>query len=282
MDENITNQVETTETDAVDEADAAFDSGWEDNDMPAYQHEVKDTEFEDTDAQPGFEDEEVTDEPDAETEETPNEATDEAAEEATENEAGSQRYTLRFLGEDKEVSLDEMRELAEKGMNYDHVKEDRDKLRNYEGFLKELADSGEITVEELIDSTRARLLVQKAEAKGETLSQEEALEQVRSQNKKESKPAPEKTEEEKRQDAIHRFIALYPGVKSEDIPQSVWDEAERMGDLIGPYQKYESQKLRDEIAQLKQNTKNRERSTGSRRTVGATTPRDAFDEGWDS
>lgn len=282
MDENITNQVETTETDVVDEADAAFDSGWEDNNLPVYQHEVKDTEFEDTDAQPGFEDEEVTDEPDAETEETPNETTAETTEEKQEDEAGSQRYTLKFLGEDKEVSLDEMRELAEKGMNYDHVKEDRDKLRSYEGFLKELAESGETTVDELIDSTRARLLVQKAEAEGKTLSQEEALEQVRSQNKKESEPAPEKTAEEKRQDAIHRFIALYPGVKSEDIPQSVWDEAERMGDLIGPYQKYESQKLRDEIAQLKQNTKNRERSTGSRRTVGATTPRDAFDEGWDS
>lgn len=287
MDENITNQVEETETEAVDESEAAFDSGWEDSDTPMYQHTVKDTEFDDTDAQPESEDEEVTvleDEPDEEKpEEKPaeTEAKTEPAEEKAE-EAGSQRFKLKFLGEDKEVSLDEMRDLAEKGMNYAHVKEERDKLRDYEGFLKELAEGGETTIDELIESTRAKMLIQKAEKEGKTLSEDEAREQIRSKSKKEPEPAPEKTEEEKRQDAIHRFISLYPGVKSEDIPQSVWDEADRVGDLIGPYQKYESQKLRDEIAKLKQNNKNRERSTGSRRTVGATTPKDAFDEGWDS
>ena len=285
MNENITGQVETEATFTEAEA-AAFDEGWEDSDSPILENSANDTEYDDTDAQPEFDETgEDVEEPDS---------TDEAETEAEpepEDEAGSQRFNLTFLGEDREVSLEEMRELAQKGLNYDHVKEERDNLRtktanldeleSYSAFLKELADNGGMSVDELMDSTRARLLVQKAESEGRDLSEDEALRQVK-ESKKQPAPAPEKTREERQTEAINRFIAMYPDVKSSDIPQSVWDEAEKIGDILAPYQKYEAQKLRDEIAQLKQNQKNRERSTGSRRTVGATTPKDAFDEGWDS
>lgn len=291
MDENINSQVETSENSFSPEEDAAFDSGWTGDESGVSTEHEEDTEPTEPDAQPEPEGEEPE-------EEEPDDAGGEPADEAntdtepeTPEAAGSQRYNLKFLGEDRKVSFDEMREYAEKGLNYDHVKEERDTLRERvknideleaaSGFLKELAESGGTTVEELMESTRARLLVQKAEAEGKELSEADARAQVRANVKKQDAPA-QKTVEQQRSEAIQRFIALYPGVKSEDIPQSVWDEAERMGDLIGPYQKYESQKLRDEIATLKQNQKNRERSTGSRRTVGATTPKDAFDEGWDS
>jgi len=291
MDENTNAQVETSESGFSEEENAAFDSGWDDSESPMFSEETEPEATQEPDAQPedeadGF----AEDEPDEQGEE-PAEEADTEPEPEQQEEAGSQRYNLKFLGEERKVSFDEMREYAEKGMNYDHVKEERDALRektkNIEEleaastFLKELAESGGTSVEELMESTRARLLVQKAEAEGKELSEEDARAQVRAKNTKPDTP-PAMTEEEKRQDAIQRFIQLYPGIKSESIPQSVWDEAERLGDLIGPYQKYESQKLRDEIATLKQNNKNRERSTGSRRTVGATTPKDAFEEGWDS
>lgn len=291
MDENTNAQVETSESGFSEEENAAFDSGWDDSDSPMFSEETEPEATQEPDAQPEDEgDVFAEDEPDEQGEEPAEEADTEPEPEQTEA-AGSQRYNLKFLGEERKVSFDEMREYAEKGMNYDHVKEERDALRektkNIEEleaastFLKELAENGGTSVEELMESTRARLLVQKAEAEGKELSEEDARAQVRAKNTKPDTP-PVMSAEEKRQDAIQRFIQLYPGIKSESIPQSVWDEAERLGDLIGPYQKYESQKLRDEIATLKQNNKNRERSTGSRRTVGATTPKDAFEEGWDS
>lgn len=288
MDENITNQGQEVELGA--EADSAFDDGWADE-TPGLMPEADGaSEAEEPDAQPEPEAEEGSD-PEDKTGEEPEKAETEP-EQGTQDEAGSQRYNLKFLGEDREVSLDEMRDLAEKGLNYDHVKADRDSLRERTknidemegalGFLKELAENSGTTVGELMDATRARILVQKAEAEGKELTEEQALAQVRANKQAKQETAPAKSEEEMRQEAVRRFIALYPGVKSEDIPKSVWEEADRLGDLIGPYQKYESKKLRDELAQLKQNQKNRERSTGSRRTVGATTPKDAFDEGWDS
>lgn len=293
MDENINEQVETT---LSSEEDNAFESGWNDDYVPPVEHTVKDTDFDDDDedAQPES-DAEPVEETDEEQEAEEPETSEETEPEQEKDEAGSQRFTLKFLGQDREVSLDEMRDLAEKGLNYDHVKEDRDSLRektarldtleSHETFLNELAENAGQSIEDLIETTRAHLMIQDAEKNGEDLSMDEALAKVR-ENAKAAKPkaepAHEKTEEEKTQEVISRFISIYPDVKSEDIPQSVWDEASKVGDLVGPYAKYESQKLRGEIAQLKQNKKNRERSTGSRRSVGATTPKDAFDEGWDS
>ena len=291
MDENMNDQVETSESGFTPEEDAAFESGWSDEESDGFSEETESPESQEPDAQPESEDEEFgEEEPDGAGEEPANEADDDSEQEE-QDEAGSQRYNLKFLGEDRKVSFDEMREYAEKGLNYDHVKEERDALREKtknldeltaaSDFLKELAESGGTTVEDLMESTRARLLVQKAESEGEELSEEDARAQVRAKHGKKAEQ-PAATEEQTKQDAVRRFIALYPGVKSSEIPQSVWDEADRIGDLIGPYQKYESQKLRDEIARMKQNQKNRERSTGSRRSAGATTPKDAFDEGWDS
>lgn len=291
MDENINDQVETSESGFTEEEDAAFESGWAGDELDDSPAETEAAESQEPDAQPEPEGEDAgEEEPDSAGEEPANEADDDADAEE-QGEAGSQRYNLKFLGEDRKVTFDEMREYAEKGLNYDHVKEERDSLREkvkdldklntYSDFLKELAESGETTVEDLMESTRARILVQRAESEGKELSEADARAQVRAKHNKQDAPQ-EKSAEQQKSDAVRRFIMLYPGVKSEDIPQSVWDEAEQVGDLIGPYQKYESQKLRDELAQIKQNQKNRERSTGSRRTAGATTPKDAFDEGWDS
>ena len=290
MDENINDQVETSEGGFTEEEDAAFESGWAADEPGDSFAETDAAESEEPDAQPDTEDDGDEGEPDDAGDEPADEGDDDTDTDE-QGGAGSQRYNLKFLGEDRKVTFDEMREYAEKGLNYDHVKEERDALREKtkdidaltaaSDFLKELAESGGTTVEDLMESTRARLLMQKAEADGEELSEEDARAQVRAKHSKQDAKQ-EKSAEQSKTDAVRRFIMLYPGVKSEDIPQSVWDEAERIGDLIGPYQKYESQKLRDELAQLKQNKKNRERSTGSRRTAGATTPTDAFDEGWDS
>lgn len=294
MDEtNINDQLEAEEVGFSEEESAAFDEGWGDDPAPAESAGDDDGEDLDTEepaAQP------ETEEPAEETDGDETKAEEQTgAEQEEQAEAGSQRFTLKFLGEDRDVSLDEMRELAEKGMNYDHVREERDSLRGnkqkleqYEAFLGELAKESNTDVESLIEDTRVRMLIQKSENEGKELSEDDARAQIRNaaKPKEETTTAPpEKTPEEKQGEIIRRFIQLYPGLKGEDIPQSVWDEANRIGDIVGPYQKYLANEQAKEIAQLKkdlQNQKNRERSTGSRRTAGATTPKDAFDEGWDS
>lgn len=285
------NTVETVETEAVtEETRAAIEEAWNDDSG----------DFDDWSKGP-----EATDEPAEEQGEQADSGDDEGGSESAEaeaaaepepedkGEAGHQRFKLKVRGEEKEVDLDEMTALAQKGGDYDGLREDRDnlrtengKLKEYETFLKELAENGGLSVDELMESTRAELLVRSAKKEGKTLSPEEAREQVRAAHKKQQEPAEqapkEKTPEEKAQEAVQAFVQKYPNVKSSDIPQSVWDEANRTGDLIGAYQEHRLQQMSEEIAQLKQNNKNKERSTGSRKTAGAASARSKVDEVWDS
>ena len=276
--ENIT-EVESEEV-VVD--DAAFDEGWGE-DLDESEEDAEDIEEADETEEPEAEETEAEGEP---------EQTEEAEPE-TKPEADNQRFQLKYNGEDFDVSRDEVIELAQKGKDYDRVKSEYDKikadagtmnrLKSQEAFLKELAEQSNMTVDELMENTRARMLM----TEDDSLTEEEALKQVRSKanketEKKESEQAKEPTPEERRQTMFANFLATYPNVKAEEIPKEVWDDAGRTFDLVGAYMRHQNRELMKEIETLRQNNKNKERSTGSRKSIGASKPKDDFDEAWDS
>lgn len=280
--ENTT--VETTEE--IAQIEAAFDEDWNEDSPADDDMDLSDEAEPETETATA----EDTEPAEAEQAEAEPEETKEAEPEK-QPETGNQRFKLKHLGEESEVDLDTVIALAQKGMDYDHVREERDNLKAdsaatakwkaQESFLKELADSSGITVEQLMENTRARMLM----SNDENLTEEEALAKVREANKtteKKEEPKAEATPEERRQAMFASFLAAYPNVKAEEIPQEVWEDAGRTYDLNGAYQRWENRQLRKEIETLRQNQKNKERSTGSRRSVGATKIADDFDAGWDS
>jgi hypothetical protein len=230
---------------------------------------------------------------DGETQET------EAAGEAGETDQ-SDGFVLKHLGEEKTVSRDEVVSLAQKGMDYDRirekwdaVKDDIPKLRTYESFLKELAEARGGDVDSLIDETRTRALIAQAEARGETLSPAAAAAQA---VRMRTQGAPEKGGAEEADDGagsgnrkmIDEFLEVFgKDVQAKDIPQEVWDEGARTGDMIRPYQRYlnnklqeENKKLQQELKAAKQQQKNAARSAGSSRSEGSGSASDPFMEGW--
>jgi len=286
------NIVDTAEVETVsEETRAAIDKYWSDDSDDVEWSDEAETADEQEEAEPeetedSGEDSEEAEEAGHEEEPKPE------AEPEKKDEAGHQRFKLKVKGEEREVDLDEMTALAQKGSDYDGLKTDRDTLRTengrlkeYETFLKELAENGGISIDEVMESTRVEMLMRKAEQDGKELTEEDARKQVKAAHKKQEpkeEPAHEKTAEEKAQEAVQAFVKRYPNVKSEDIPQSVWDDANRTGDLIGAYQEYRLQKMSEEITQLKQNNKNKERSTGSRKTAGASSAKTKVDEAWEA
>ena len=175
---------------------------------------------------------------------------------------------------------------------WDGVKNDIQKLRMYEGFLAELAEARGGDIESLIDETRTRTLMARAEARGEDLAPAAAA-AMAVKMRTDFNPAnvdPEEARQEKSQQEITRFLNAYPDVKAEDIPKEVWEDVNRNdGDLLGSYQRYENKKLKDELKTLKkdleaakQQTKNKQRSTGSTKSVGSSKTKDPFEEGWDA
>lgn len=219
----------------------------------------------------------------------------------------AETFTLRHLGEEREVNRDEVVTLAQKGMDYDRIREkwdgikdDVQRLRMYEDFLGRLAQarggSGNLAedIEALIDETNTRTLIAQAEAEGRELTPAAAAAQA-VKMRTGFVPAgtaadPEEARAEKGQKEIARFLEAYPDVKAEDIPKEVWEDVNRNdGDLLGSYQRYENRKLKDELKNLKkeledvkQQKKNKTRSTGSMRSEGSGKAKDPFMDGWDA
>ena len=276
---------------------------------------------EESDGEEADADQQNADEPEGESPEgdgngTEGETDGDESEEKAEGEEGSSdqsdSYELKYLGENRTVNRDEVIKLAQQGMDYQRIREkwdaEKDNIPRYrmqENFLKELAEARrkpgeenvpiETLVEGLIDETRTRSLMAKAKAEGKELTASAAAAQAVQARLKAMEPEEAKQEKAREEEAmarrrasVDRFMKVYPDVKSEQIPKEVWDDAEAMGDLTAAYIKYNSSKLKEEnerlkkeLEQAKQHKKNKERSMGSSRSVGAAAARDPMDDGWD-
>jgi len=300
----LTEQAEDLETSGA--FDEGWDEGWNEG-FPADGQEPEDTSEadqeteEESDGEEAEADQQEADTPEGE-ETTDGTESEETAEGKEGNSDQSDSYELKYLGEARTVNRDEVIKLAQQGMDYprirekwDGIKDDVPKLRMYEGFLKELAESRGGDIEALIDETRTRSLMAKAKAEGKELTASAAAAQAVQARLKAMEPEEakqEKAREEERQAqrkaSVDRFMKVYPDVKGEQIPKKVWDDAEAMGDLTAAYIKYnsaklseENERLKKELEQAKQHKKNKERSMGSSKSVGATGAKDVMDEGWD-
>ncbi len=67
------------------------------------------------------------------------------------------------------------------------------------------------------------------------------------------------------------FIEEYPDVRPEDIPQQVWEWAQQEGSLVSAYRKWEIAELKDELAALEMNQKNRRAAVGPAQSDGEPT-----------
>ena len=268
---------EEIETEPVD----PDDEGWAD----VTWGDASDEDSEDELAEPEDEGEPVKPEPETKETDQPEASEPEQADDADEY------LEVKFLHETRKVGKEEAKTLVQKGLNYDHVVEERDtmradydKLKGYENFLNEL--KGEFpTVEALIDDTRARMLADK-----EGISYADAMAKVKNmypeQPAKPEKPSGNQTMGD---DAVQKFVAKYPNVKAEDIPAEVWDEVRETGDLLGAYEKNVAFKERDnkiaaleaEIKTLKQNSKNAARSAGSASSSGNTSAKSKIQQLWE-
>ena len=277
---------------AVVSEDIDIYAGWDDDPAPAddaedISEETTEAETEETDQSESEEAEDASD--DEGTEELANEL-DEAGKKS------DQTFTLKHLDEVKEVDRDEVITLAQKGLDYDRIRAERDSLKSekstlkaHEDFLNELAELAGTSVEDLMVDTKARLVQQEEKKKGYDITFEQAKYRVQSDMKAAKKAAPPEEEvkeetpqpslQEVREGKFKRFIESYPDVKSEDIPKEVWRE---FGDGSGRelteiYARYENKKLREQIADLEK--KNR-RSTGSRKSNGSPIKEDDLYAGW--
>ena len=300
--------IDTATIEEVPEEIDVFD-GWDDDPDEDSAEITEETEATEQDTE---EADDVTDQfnDDAEAEE-PTETT-EATETETENEQKEETadqpktYQLKHLDEVQELTAEQMIPLAQKGLDYDRIREERDtmreawpKLKELEKFAAEMLQNskGYNTVEELIDDARAEWLVKSEAGYGRPLARQTALERVKGLREESIKSATPKAEPkvptekelaDKRDSAIREFCEDYPAADVKAIPSSVWNEFRETGNLSKAYAKHlaeskdsEIANLKKEIETLKNNNKNKARSTGSMKSTGAGSVKEAMFDGWD-
>lgn len=217
-----------------------------------------------------------------------------------------EQFTLKHLGESKNYSRDEVTTLAQKGLDYDRIRTERDsmraempEMREAMSFLKELAANSNISVEQLMENVRARALIAREAEAGRAITETGAREQIRREKAARDKDAAAANENDAEADAgtppqtaaqepdvtaeIRRFAQMYPEVKATEIPQKVWDDFRAgKGDLTSLYTMTENAALRQKVAALEQNEKNKGRSTGSMKSAGNRSAKSTMQEIWDA
>lgn len=246
-----------------------------------------------------------TEDPKADQQEESEKGTEDNSGDAEEAESpgADQRFTLKHLGETREVSRDEVIAYAQKGMDYDRIRQklvevtaERDSFSAAESeaqsFLKEMAEAAGMTVDQLIDNTRAQALAEKERidvsvARGLIRNQKEAARLQREKDQLQNTQSEQNKEQERHSKAVQAFVEAYPGVDGKDIPQSVWDEYTRTGDLVNAYRAEENRQLKAQVESLSKklsaqetNKKNKGRSTGSQQTAGKKEVDDPFLAAW--
>jgi hypothetical protein len=214
---------------------------------------------------------------------------------------GSDKFSLKYLGETKTVSRDEAITLAQKGMDYDRIRQKFEELTTVHGELtaekskaeeklselSELAKrSGYKDADELIDNIEA---IKMSEQQG--IDRGLALEKIKLERQRrefmtrtEAENSPEalaKRAAEKQNNDFSEFVGEYKNVDPTEVSQEVWDIYRQGGcTLVQAYMKHENALLKAKLVSDRQAAENRDRSTGSRASAGKTAPMDKEDRLW--
>ena len=214
-------------------------------------------------------------------------------------------FDLKYNKETKQYTRQQVTELAQKGLNYDHVTEQRDRLQQENADLAKFRDENSAildtlraaaeasgkSIPEYLTSIRTNLLVAQGispETARERILREDAEQRLHSQQKAEEAEASSKRDAEQRQkDDIARFQKKYKDVDPKSIPQEVW-EAVRGGELLtdayGDYQRRELERqlkeANEKLAIRAKNESNKQKSLGSLQSTKQETGKDPFLEGF--
>ncbi|MBQ8899285.1 MAG: hypothetical protein IJY86_12575 [Clostridia bacterium] len=195
---------------------------------------------------------------------------------AVEGEKAEEKHRIKYNGEIKELTLDELKIAAQKGMNYDKVVSERDRLRASREFsvLDSRAAAEGLTRAQFLDRLESeRDGAEEAALVEKGMPSELAREHVRlkkeadrARDARMASLAAEKREEEIKR-KVSEFQKLYPDVTH--LPEDVVADIRNGTDLIVAYQKHEISRLKNSVAAGEQNGKNREKAVGSLGDTGA-------------
>lgn len=227
--------------------------------------------------------------PDAQEAPTPTEPEKEVEPEQPPQDAPAQpeTFTLKVNKEERQVSREEIVALAQKGADYDRVKEQLSKQQDAMDVLAALAKEAKTDIPALLDSFRVGMLKKQGlseETAKERLAREKA-EQENARLKARQQPPAEDTKERARRE-LAQFREAYPKVElTEELVKKLSPDVQSGKSLTEAYRDLEAAEKDARIAQLerelaaeKQNKINQTSSPGSQKDSGGRQAKSDFDD----
>lgn len=219
--------------------------------------------------------------------------------------AEPEQFVLKNRDETRSVSRDEVIAMAQKGWDYDTVRQERDQLREYRDnadpaltIVRAFAEKSGMTVEQYVDFARkqellsqgvneqtadAQISVEKQQAAMKAQQEAQAAEEKRQADETAKQAQAQQAEAkaaEARQNDMRRFLARYPDVKPESIPNEVWKTVSEGESLTAAYTLYRNKQLEADLSAERKNRENTQKSIGSQQSAGAETTDDLISKYW--
>jgi hypothetical protein len=281
MNEENTQTVDTGFEDFVSAFDDSIDYQSDAPEKEEAETENQDTEVPESEQSPEEDTPDEAQQSQEDAQDTPTEAPEAKVEEA---------FTLKINKQERTVSRAEMINLAQKGADYDRVKEQLKGQQEAMDVLSDLAKDAGTDIPGLLKNFRLNLL--KKQGLSDDAAQErllrEAAEKENARLKKEQEAARQPAED--RQARIRRevteFREHYPNVQlSNELIGKLTADVQKGKSLTEAYRSYEAAQKDARIAQLeqqlaaeKQNKANRAASPGSQKDSGGKRSKSDFDE----
>lgn len=207
-------------------------------------------------------------------------------------------FTLKNRDETRQVNRDELIVMAQKGWDYDTVRQERDQLRQYRGeadpaynLVKNYAQKAGLSVPDYLDYCRKQELMaqgineqtataQIALEKQQAAVQEQNTEASAARQRQEALLHSAKQRAEARRREMTDFLETYPNVKADEIPKEVWKKVAEGAPLVASYTMYKNQQLEAALAAERQNKQNAIRTTGNLTNHDNGGWMDEFDQLW--
>lgn len=218
--------------------------------------------------------------------------------------AADDSFTIKVNKEERTVNREEIISLAQKGADYDRVKEQLSQSRQQNQTLQEqvdksqgvmetlqmLADGVNMPLDQFVDQLHVNFLMKGGKTEGEAREKIRADRAEKQLNASKAKETAEKAQAEDTQTRAQREIAEFhkdfPNVElTEELCGKLMPDVQSGMSLSNAYRKQENAKKDAEIAELKrqleaekQNKKNRANSPGSQKDSGGNRSRSPEDD----
>lgn len=230
-------------------------------------------EVTDQQVEAAWEETEAADQPEEETQDqSPEDAAPDQPDQPEQPEQKPELFTIKNRDETRQVTRDELVSMAQKGWDYDKIRQERDQLRQYRQnadpalqVVERYARRSGMSVGDYLDYVRKQELISDGmneQAADRTVQMEKERASLDAQRRNALLQRVRQARQERQKD-FGNFLSKYRGVDPKDIPRTVWERVAKGDSLVTAYTEHENKRLQAEIAAMKQNHKNRAQAPGS-------------------